>query len=421
MVSPTKTVTFGLCASIVLHAIGLVLVRNATMLPDVGLELTLPDSVEFGVYDGTPGPTPNTATPQPQPTNPPPSPTAPSAAQTPQPKREPGTQRQAPAHEARTEHPAPHEPDASAKAGALASFSPRGTQLALRLDLDRVRDSPLAEDVGALLAALPDVQLLLDGSGVVPMRDLSRLFLASPDLRRSHVVMAGRYVGDETLPRNAVESLARARGTQAPWRKARGIPVAAWQNADSTARVLALIGPGLFAITREEDLARVLAVARALAHRKQPSALSDAAAAQALVTMADGEMLGLAVENAKSFIRGPRTEQAPERLELSVRQAADRVEVDSKAEFTTPEQADAAERFWSHVRDQYAGHPLVALIGLDGVLRDTTFALHGNLLHVHSTLPVTRARLLIGFARDALNRPQPAVSSTRQGDSPPQE
>jgi hypothetical protein len=417
MVSTTRTITFGVCTSIVLHALGLLMVRSLTVLPDFGFELALPDEVELGIYDGAHESAPATPA-EPQP------PSASEGEQNPQP---PNAESTAPVrkkppevrHEPAANSPEPTKP--AAKSGALANFSPRGAQLALRLDLDRVRDSALSEDVGTLLATLPDVRLLLEGSGVVPMRDLSRLFLASPDLRRSHVVMAGRYRGDETLPRNAVESLAQARGTTAPWRRLRGIAVAPWQNADTTARVLALVGPGLFAITREEDLMRVLAVARALARRKQLGTISDAAAAQALVSMGDQELLGLSVENAKSFIRGPRAEQAPDRLELSVRQTSpEAIEVDAQAQFTSAEQAQAAARFWTEARDRYAAHPLVALIGMDSVLRDSTLALHDLQIDAHSTLPVSRARLLLGFLRDALNRPMPALSSARQDDAPAQ-
>jgi len=421
MASSARTVTLGLGISIVLHVLGLLWVRGATALPDVGLELTRPDAVEFGFYDA------------PVPANPPSTPVNPAPASEPKtasnaeadPVPAPGPQAE---HKAATRMRAPkHDsPDAdtepAAKSGALANFSPRGAQLALRLDLDRVRDSALSEDVGALLSALPDVRLLLEGSGVVPMRDLSRLFLASPDLRRSHVVMAGRYLGDDTLPKSAVDNLARARGTEAAWRKLRGIPVAPWQNADSTARVLALIGPGLFAITREEDLARVLAVARTLASRKQLGTLSDAAAAQALLAMADGELLGLSVENAKSFVRGPHAEQAPNRIQVSIRQTAEgSIEVESQAQFASAEQAQAAELFWTRVREQYAKHPLVALIGLADVLHGTRLAVHDDRLTVHSTLPVSRARMLLTFARDALNRPVPELRSTWQDDSRRQE
>ena len=397
---------FAVCTSIALHSLAWLWVRHFATLPDLGFEWTLPDTVELGVYDesaaAAPIPAPAAASEPPQAGARTAIPPAATAAGTDKPRRNP--QQAEPRAPAQT---------AAAMSGALSNFSPAGAQLALRLDLDRMRDSPLADDAAGLLAALPDVRQLLDGSDVAPMRDLSRLFLASPDLRRSHVVMAGRYRGTEDLPRRAVDNLARARGTNAVWRQLRGISIAPWYNADETARVLALVGPNLFAITREQDLGRVLLVARTLARRKPREALDDHAAAQALVTMADRELLGFSAEIAKQFVRGARAGQVPDRLELSVREAEhDSVQVEVHAQFTNAEQALAAEQFWNALRERYAAHPLVALIGLDSVLRDCTLVRKESLIDAHAQLPVSRAKMLLGFARDALSRTAPPPTST---------
>jgi hypothetical protein len=406
-----RTIVLGLCASLVLHALGVLLLRGTTVLPDVGLELALPNEMQFGVIDGSSQPSEPTA-----PASAPSPAVAPAVADVPTPAPEHTPRPIKRATERTTPRSAQPEPEAARAppAGALTSFAPKGAQLALRLDLDRVRGTALSTDTAALLAILPDVRLLLEGSGVNPLRDLSRLFLASPDLQRSHVVMAGRYLGDESVPRSAVDKLARMRGLSATWRQLRGIPVAPWHNADATARVLALIGPHLFAITREEDVNRILSVARVMARRKHPAGVSDANAAQALVSMADNELLGVSIENARSFVRGPHAEQAPDRFAMSVRQSdPDSIEVDSHAEFANAEQAEAARRFWNDVRERYASHALVALVGLAGVLRDTRLAVHGSQLEAHSSLPISRARLLLGFARDALDRPISGLSSAR--------
>ncbi|HEY2736640.1 MAG TPA: hypothetical protein VGI70_21720, partial [Polyangiales bacterium] len=291
MAYPAKTILLGVCASLLLHALGLLLLRGLHALPDVGLDLVRPSEMQFGVIDGqveSPPPSAAPSGPPPLAAAKPPVDAAQSNPSEPAPKK-------------KQPRKGPIEPEPLPAAGALASFAPKGAQIALRLDLDRIRDTALSQDVGSLLSSLPDVRFLLDGSGVDPLTDLSRLFLASPDLQRAHVVMAGRYLGDENVPRAAVDSLARARGEAAAWRQIHGIPVAPWHSADATARVLALIGPRLFAITREEDLGRVLAVARSLARRKH---LADADATQALVSMGERELLGLSVENARAFVRG---------------------------------------------------------------------------------------------------------------------
>src|SRR2546421_208424 len=83
----------------------------------------------------------------------------------------------------------------------------------------------LAPDVRAVLDAIPDWQLIVGGAGLDPLRDLERLYIASPDLQRSSLVIAGQYSGDDDLPRRAVASLAAARGVSATWRTRGSIAV----------------------------------------------------------------------------------------------------------------------------------------------------------------------------------------------------
>jgi hypothetical protein len=301
--------------------------------------------------------------------------------------------------------PEPQLPAALAAAGGAAKFAPKGSQLALRLDLDRLRNHTLADEVGALLSAIPDVRALLDGSGVEPLRDLSRLFLASPDLRRQHVVMAGRYAGDESVPRAAVARLAEHKGAPAPWRTQRGIPTAPWHNADETERVVALLGPSVFAITRPDDLPRVLAVARAT--RAQ---LTTADAGEALVHMDERELMNVAVENARSFVRGARGQLAPEQLVVSVLEhAADaqQLELHATARYPDAEQAESALKYWEQLRTQYASHALVALMNMDRLLRDLKLARSGSELSLELTVPPRQARLLLRFLSDSVRGPEP--------------
>jgi len=385
---------FALGVSIALHVFAYLAAHDFMRLPKLDLEFQLPSEAEFGVLEETaeepPPPLPEPSAPQqPEPTPPEPAAIAPK----PQPKPK--------------SPPEPPLPAALAAAGSVAKLAPKGSQLALRLDLDRLRAHPLADDAGALLGAIPDVRALLDGSGVDPVRDLSRLFLASPDLRRKHVVMAGKYAGDETVPRAAVARLAEHKGQPAPWRNVRGIPTAPWHNTDETERVVALLGPSVFAITRPDDLPRVLAVARAT---RAQLAQGNKDAGEALVHMDERELMNVAVESARSFVRGARAQLAPEQLVVSVReQAADpqQLELSAHAHYPDTEQAERALKYWEQLRAQYASHTLVALMNLDRLLRDLKLGTQGSELTLELTVPPRQARLLLRFLRDSIRGPEP--------------
>jgi hypothetical protein len=263
----------------------------------------------------------------------------------------------------------------------------------------------LADDAAALLAAIPDVRALLDGSGVDAVRDLTRLFLASPDLRREHVVMAGRYLGDDSVPKLAVERLAQQKGLTAEWRQQRGIPTARWHNADATERVVALLGPGVFAITRPDDLPRVLAVARSM----RPRLAARESASDELVHMEERELLNAAAENARSFVRGARAQLAPERLTLSIREAGQDPQLLlllAAADYPDEAQAQSALDYWEGLRARYGSHPLVALMNLDRLLRELQLTRHETSLTAQAQLPQQQARLLMRFIRDSLRGPE---------------
>lgn len=414
------SVTLFVCASLALHLGTYAWMRWAWTLPDTGFELTLPDTIELGVVDGVQLDSPPPAAPSPAPEPAPATPPAPPQAPKPE----------APAETARGDEPKPPpppkpprapQPSAAARESVakhgLAAMAPPGAQLALRVDLDHIRDSPLADDVRALLDGIPDVTALLDGSEIDPVRDLSRLFLASPNLQRSRVVLAGKYHGDESLPRTAAENMARARGKTLEWSAQGTIPVVAWENADSTARVLALFGTGLFAITRTDDLPRVIGIAQALAQRRKPRA--GQSAAEALLAMESGELVTFNVENAKLFARGA-TAHVPERLSLAAHAPeGTTLRVSGEAEFATELEAERAHMFWEEMRQRYLRSPLLAMLGVSGLLERTTLKQNHAALEVESALQLDEVRLILRFVRDSLaTRPAPVSKGPATSGDP---
>ncbi|MGF1469026.1 MAG: hypothetical protein ACFCGT_23115 [Sandaracinaceae bacterium] len=368
--------------SVVAHvgAYGVVLYR--TTLPDLGFELQLPETVEFGLSEavemGSGG--------RPEPASPEESEAAgqgqraapdagvpfdagmaqdagpPDAGRRRRRRRDAGP----PPVAARDEAERPGG-DAEAEEGAVA-FLPPGSQIALRIDVSRIRASPYADEVRALLAVLPDWTAILAGSGIDPLRDLDRILVASPNLRRSRLIVAGRAVLGADGIRAAATRLATGRGERLAWSEMDGVPVAPWRNADRTERVLALVGPRHFVICRPEDLPRVLAVAQARAD----DLASDAHPADALLAMGDGEGFRLEVEGARAFYRGPpeRLARFPVSLWLALAEGP-RGGVAGRSAWTyeDEEQAEAAQRFWDDARARFAANPLARVFGTAPILQ----------------------------------------------------
>jgi hypothetical protein len=432
---PQRDGVLAVLASVALHLATYGALQLISRMPDVDFELQHPSAVEFGLSDpqavAEPVLPPPVAAPEPA--------AAPASDPVAVPEKKPKKKkREADAGVDAGIADLPGDggalveaaPDAGAQPvdglgqgeAALAQFAPEGAQIALRVHMGHVRQSELAEDVRLLLDAIPDWRLLLEGSELDPLRDLERIYLATPDLRRTHLVVAGEYVGSVAVPEQAVAKLAQARGVKARWRKHGTIRVAPWANADETARVLALIAPQQFAITRPEDLPRVLAVARALAARAQQTRGTDAgvSATDALLGLAQDQTLGVSVEGARLFVRG-NARGVPERLDAAVRRREDGAyEVRVLGHFEDEDAAKKAHEYWTRQRDRFSGHPLVALVGLRQPLVLATLEPKGQELELLTTVTVEQARIVLGFLRDALTpvAPRPAPSPVLRPSSP---
>lgn len=414
MHSERRAAIFGWLASLLVHGALLAYIAFRTTAPDVGFDFQLPTEVELGLSEAvitSAGGSP-----------PAPAPAEPTAT----PGGEgPGEAAAIDAGAPDAGPPQPEEPPALAQGegegdaeegpgegdegdGDGVAFLPAGAQIALRLDVARVRASALAPDVRQVLAAMPDWQALLEGSGIEPLDDMDRLLVASPNLQRSRLVAAGRASGDEATIRAAAERLATAQGESLEWRQIRGVPVADWHDRDPTARVVALIGPRHFVIAREEDVPRVIAVARARASDdeeddEEPSGPREHPA-DALLSMKDGEGLSLEVEGFRNFARARPNRASLDALPLKLRVGLtelsnQRIGARIEGRFEDAAQAEAAVAYWDRMREAYARNVITAVLGLAPILQRLEMRADGSTMRARVDIEVGEMRRLLNLVR----------------------
>jgi hypothetical protein len=426
--SPRRLLLGMLALSALGHALFGTVVLEHYRLPDLELDVEVPIDVELGMTEAV-----EAAPPPPPPAPPPEPPPAPKA-----PKAGPGAdagrdaaldaaatdaalvdaadaelsdaaQGDAGLADAQVDAGPPSSPSL-ADAGPPGARLPPGAQIALRIDMTRIRESPLAGDVRLIVAAIPDWKALLDGSQIDPVDQLDRLLLATPNLQREKVVIAGRYLGGRAVVDRAVQSMAKARGVEAVWRNRQGIPVAPWANADATPRVIALVGPTHFTISREADLDRVLAIAaaRAARGRGKRAGQPEGSVADALLSMEEREGISLEVEGVEQFIRrGKRG--IPQRLRVSATEVpGPRLMLRGRMAFADADAARDALAFWSEKRDAYARNALVAVLGLAPVLKEAELLQLESELQITLHLSVAQARLALGYVASMLGANVPA-------------
>lgn len=280
---------------------------------------------------------------------------------------------------------------------------PAGAVIGLHVDLDRVRDSPLILEVSALLDLIPEWLQLLEGSGLDPLHDFQRIFVASPSLKRSSLVVSGRVRGGQAAITRAVNALARDAGKSAAFKPEGELRVASWHNRGPTARVLGTVGRDQIVIARPGDVSRAIAVSAALAirHGKEKH-MERLPGPLALLAMYQGEAVALSIEGVAQYIRGSNT-HAPPGLRLSLRHLDEHhAELRGYGYYKTAAQAEAALPVLEELRTRWIGHPQAQYLGLIAALEEAKLGRDGKTLTVEATITMHQVRYLLGFVSRAL-------------------
>jgi hypothetical protein len=397
---------FGLVASLLFHAAVFGYVASRTANFDFDFELTLPMEVEFGLTEGVvaaaaPG---GVARQVGDGTG------ERAAGDEPDPGIDAGVRDADTVAEADADTDADAEIPVGPSAITGPSRIPPGAQLALRVDMKRVRESALGPDVTQFLSGVPDWQLLLAGSGIDPVEDLDRLLVASPNLERSKLVLAGRHRRGTRFVEESVHRMARSRGKRASWRRRYGVRTAPWHNLDRTKRTIAVLSPYHFTITRQQDLGRVLALTKARELRDaEKEGLVKAHGPDALLSMGPEEALSLEIEGVHRFVRG-NVKHIPMRLRVAVRETGpDEATITTLATFASDAEAREATVYWTRVANFYSQQLVMTLAGFGKTLRRMNFDREQERIEVSFTLTDDQIRFILSYLEGRLR----SVGSTR--------
>jgi hypothetical protein len=125
---------------------------------------------------------------------------------------------------------ADHAPDGGAappRPQSVRSYAPEGSRVTALLRVDRLRDTPYAALVDAMLMRLPDRRDLLEGTDIDLYRDVDALLVATPNpIDPTVTFLAVRHHLTDSALRAALDKGARATGRKLAWRTERGRPFA---------------------------------------------------------------------------------------------------------------------------------------------------------------------------------------------------
>jgi len=118
---------------------------------------------------------------------------------------------------------------------SVRSYGPAGSRVTALVRVDRLRGTPYASSVDALLLRLPDRRDLLEGTSLDLYRDVDALLIATPNpLDPAVTFLAVRHRLADGALREALDRGARATGRILKWRTERGRPLAERLRAATT-------------------------------------------------------------------------------------------------------------------------------------------------------------------------------------------
>lgn len=290
------------------------------------------------------------------------------------------------------------ERTASAPSGPPPSFLPAGTKVLLRLDVARIRRSPLAPDIASAIRATTSWQALAGDSGADPVRDFDAILVGADALYTDRRIVVLRHPHTEADVRRRVLALAIDRGAPAEWRDVDGCPAVRWpMRQTSLPYSLVLTAPHELVLAPDDELPRIAAVARDHAARRALLPSGGDVVLEPALAMREQEVATLRMD-----VPPPRRDGYPDppqrvRVELDEREDGDGVALAAHAEFDDAAKAETARAWLEGQRQTYASQVMVRAIGMHRPLEEARIVRSEAALDIGATLSAEEIRRLLGL------------------------
>jgi hypothetical protein len=274
---------------------------------------------------------------------------------------------------------------------APLSYVAEDDTIVLRIDMDRVRRSSLADELGAWLEGREPWGAVLSRAGIDPVQDFDRLLAVAPTSDPAASLVVARHRLSPDRIRQAVGAVA---GGQVAWRQVQGFEAARVPTGSGDARVVVLTAPNELVVTTPDLFDRVLRVAvDQRARRVAEEAVEPALAFD------NGTIATVVALRLNGWAREAIPEPPPEALDVRLTedgQTQGRVQVHATGTYADPAAAAAAGTTLTERRDLYAGHMLIAAAGLNDEIGESEIRTTGNELDVRTTFSEGDLERVIG-------------------------
>lgn len=274
------------------------------------------------------------------------------------------------------------------------SYVAESDTIVLRLNMDRIRRSSLADELGSWLQGHDTWGPALRRAGIDPVEDFDLLLAAAPTSDPAEAIVFARHHLPPDSIRQAVGRVVDEPAGTA-WQQVRGFDVARIGLGGDVATAVVLTAANELVVTTVALFDRALRVARDHRERRTGDELIEPALA-----LADGTIATVVARRLNGWARERMPDPPPEALDLRVMDdspAQDRVLVHANGTYADSAAAAAAADALTEQRDAYADNMLVAAAGLNGAIGGSEIQATGDALDVRVTFTEGDIERVIGM------------------------
>jgi hypothetical protein len=280
----------------------------------------------------------------------------------------------------------------TAPRGPAPSFLPDGQHVFARIDIARIRRSPVGPDISSAIRATQTWQTYAGTSGLDPVESFDSLVIAADAVYADRRTILVRHTGSDADVRSAILRMSVAQDAPPVWSELEGVPFVVPPSELPIEHALALTAEHELVFGPSEDLPRVVSVAHDQASRRT----SPDEAIDPQLVFGENEVATFRVDEPP-----PRREGWPEPpLRYGVQVVEDpathTATVQIHAEYASPALCHTAHDFLAQQASYYAGQMLVRAAGLNRPLESAVFTEAGSNLDVTTTLTTDEIRRALG-------------------------
>jgi hypothetical protein len=279
--------------------------------------------------------------------------------------------------------------------GPPPSYLAAGTKVVGRIDVARIRRSPLAPDIASALRSSATWQALAGSSGLDPVQDLDAILIGGDAVYTDRRVVVLRHPRTEAEVRDRILRMAVDRGAQPVWRDlGGGLAATSWPMEGSSVPVsLVITGEHELVLAPDDELDRIASVARDHAARRQGR---DVAIEPHLADFRATEIGTFTFDVPLPARQGYPEPPARSRFALDEGPTGEAM-ISAHAEFDTEAQAIAAEQYVSQQAQYWSQQMMVRAIGMHRPLEQARIVRQGEQLDLATSLTAEELRRALGL------------------------